>query len=226
MPQSQYARDQELQYAYTATVLTRPTTWYASLHTGFPGDTGTSILNEFTSGADTSYARVQLTGGNALALTTHIIQNGGAVTFGPAGGAWATATYLGICDAASAGNLWAYMELSQSGATYFLAAFQFANFGSGYAVSDTVTLTGGGGAVLVVDSVTTVGGVAGVITQAHISVHGSLSSIPANPMATTTSGAGTGATVLASWLAAPQAFQLNYGDSLTLATAALQLTMG
>ena len=226
MPQSQYARDQELQYAYTTTVLTRPTTWYVSLHTGFPGDTGTSILNEFTSGADTSYARVQLTGGNALALTSHIIQNGGTVTFGPAGNTWATATYLGICDASSGGNLWAYMELSQSGATFFLAAAQFANPGSGYAASDTITLTSGGGAILTVDTVTTVGATTGVPTQAHISTHGSLSSIPANPMATTTSGSGTGATVLASWLAAPQAFQLNNGDSMTLASAALQLTMG
>ena len=225
MPQSQYARDQVLQYAYTATALTRPTAWWASLHTGFPGDTGTSILNEFTSGSDTSYARQQLTGGNALVLTSHIIQNGGSVAW-TAGGTWATATYLGICDASSAGNLWGYMELSQSGATFFLAAAQFANPGSGYAVNDTITLTSGGGAILTVDSVTTVGSTTGVPTGYHVSTRGSLSSIPANPLATTTSGSGTGATVLGSWLAAPQAFQLNNADAVSLAAAAIQLAMG
>lgn len=226
MPFSQYARDQSLQYAFTTTALTRPTTWYASLHTGFPGDTGTSIANEFTSGADPSYARVQMVSGNALALTSHLIENSGAVTFGPAGGTWATATFLGICDAATVGNMWNYVELSQSGATYFLAAAQFANPGSGYAVNDTITLTSGGGAILTVDSVTTVGGTAGVPTGYHVSTRGSVSSIPANPMATTTSGSGTGATVLASWLAAPQAFQLNNGDSITFATNSMIIAMG
>jgi hypothetical protein len=225
MPLSQYARDQTLQYAFTTTSLTRPTVWYASLHTGFPGDTGTSIANEFTSGSDTSYARQQMVSGNALALTSHIIQNGGSVSW-TAGGTWATATYLGVCDASTAGNLWGYMELSQSSSTFFLAAAQFANPGSGYAVNDTITLTSGGGAVLTVDTVTTTGGVSGIPTAVRISTHGSVSSIPANPMATTTSGSGSGATVLASWLLAPQAFQLNNGDSITLATAAIQLAMG
>lgn len=78
MPLSQYARDQALTYLFVGGAASL-TTWYASLHTGFPGDTGTSILNEFTSGSDTGYARVQLVSGNALALTSHLIQNGGAV---------------------------------------------------------------------------------------------------------------------------------------------------
>ena len=224
MPLSQYARDQALTYLFVGGAASL-TTWYASLHTGFPGDTGTSILNEFTSGSDTSYARVQLTGGNALALTSHIIQNGGAVTW-TAGGTWATATYLGLCTTSTAGDLLAYMELSQGGGiTYFLAAAQFANPGSGYSVSDTLTLTSGGGAILTIDSVATVGGVTGVPVTYHISTHGSVSSIPANPMATT-GGTGTGATVLASWLASPQAFQLNNGDSITFATSTILQAIG
>ncbi len=219
MPLTQYARDQGLEYSFTTTALTRPTAWYTSLHTGFPGDTGTSILLEFTSGSDTSYARQSVT----LGLTSHIIQNSAAVTW-TAGGTWATATYLGIADALTAGNLWAYTPLSQGGATFFCAAAQFANTGSGYAVNDTVTLTSGGGAVLTVDAVATVGGVAGVITEWHVSTHGSLSAIPANPMATTTSGVGINATVLASWLQLPQSFQLNNTDSLTLAINAVSIT--
>ncbi len=212
MPLTQYARDQALQYSFTGTVLTRPTAWYASLHTASPGDSGTAIANEFTSGSDTGYARQSLT----LALSSHIIQNSAAATW-TAGGTWATATFLGIEDALTAGNCWGYMELSQGGASFFLAGAQFVTPGAGYAVNDTVTLTGGGGAVLTVDAVATVGGVAGVITQWHTSAHGSIAAIPANPLATTSSGAGTGATVLGSWLMLPQAFQLNNTDSLTMA---------
>ncbi|MBW4089883.1 MAG: hypothetical protein HIU82_02070 [Proteobacteria bacterium] len=221
MPLTQYARGQALQYAFTAAALTRPTAWYLSLHAGFPGDSGTAIANEFTSGAAAGYGRVSAT----LAFASNIISNTNAPSM-TAGGTWPAATYLGIGDAASAGNLWAYSELSQGGATFFLAAAQFANPGSGYAANDTITLTGGGGAVLTVDSVATVNGVAGVPVTWHASAHGSVSAIPAAPLATTTSGAGTGATVLASWLQAPQSFQLNNTDSITWAAGAINLTVG
>ena len=225
MPLTQFARDQSLQYDFTATALTRPTTWYAGLFTGFPGDAGSSFSNEATSGADPGYARVQLVGGNALALSSHIISNGGSVIWTATGTWTAPVTYWGVLDASTLGNLWAYGVISQGGASLFLAAAQLANFGSGYAVSDTITLTGGGGAVLTVDAVTTVNSVAGVVTDFHISTHGSLASIPANPMATTSSGAGTGATVLATWLAAPTSFTLNNTDTLTLAAGAIQIPM-
>jgi len=226
MPLTQYARDQALSYAFTATVLTRPTAWHLGLFTAFPGDLGTSFSNEFTSGSSSSYARVQMTGGNGLALSSHIISNGGAVTVGPAVGSWQTATFYGIFDASSAGNLWAYAELAQNGASFFLASAQAAAVGSGYAVNDTITPTGGGGAILTVDAVATVSGVAGVPVRWHVSTAGSVSSIPANPMATTSSGAGTGFTALASWLLAPQSFQLNNGDTMTFATGQLQITAG
>lgn len=225
MPLTQFARDLGLTFLGTAATATRPTTWAVSLHTGFPGDTGTSILNEFVGGSSTGYVRTQLTGGNALALSSHILQNSGALTIGPATGTWQTATWMGICDAVSAGDLLAYMELSQSGATFFLAGAQFANPGSGYAVNEVVTLTSGGGATITVDAVATVNGVAGVITQWHVTAHGSLSAIPANPMASTASGSGTGATWLATWLEAPQAFTLNNGDTMTFASGVIQLAM-
>jgi hypothetical protein len=220
MPLTQYARDQSLQYDFTATALTRPTAWYVSLHAGFPGDTGTSIANEFTSGADTSYARQSVT----LALSSHIISNSNAPAF-TAGGTWSAATFYGIADASSAGNLWAYEQLSQNAAAFFLAAVQTANPGSGYAVSDVITLTSGGGATLTIDAVATVNGVSGVPTEWHVTAHGSVSSIPANPLAST-GGTGTGATWLGSWLQAPQSFQLNNGDSLTFSAGQLFVAMG
>lgn len=225
MPLTQYARDQFLQYGFTGVSLTRPTAWYLSSHTGCPGDSGTSIANELTSGTATSYARAQLTGGNALALSSHLISNGGLVTVGPAGAPWPAATWWGICDALTGGNQWAYAELSQYGSSFFLAAAQASALGSGHAANDVLTLTGGGGAQLTIDAVASVGGVSGIPTEWHVSNHGSVTSIPANPMATTSSGSGTGFTCLGTWLEAPQSFTLNAGDSITFSAGQLQLAM-
>lgn len=223
MPITQYSRDAELNWLLTSGAVTRPSAWYLSLHTGFPGDTGTSILNELTSGTATGYARVSA---GTMALSSHVMQNSGSITAGPAGGTWPTVTYIGICDALTLGNLLAYSELSQFGSSYFLGSAQLANPGAGHAVNDVLTLTGGGGATLTVDAIATVNGIAGVITQWRISNHGSLSSIPAGPMATTSSGAGSGATVLAIWLQGPTGIQLNNGDSMILSAGQLQIEMG
>ena len=220
MPLTLYERDRALQYDLTAAALTRASAWYVGLFTAFPGDAGgATFSNEFTSGADTSYARQSVT----LSLSSHILSNTGAVVW-TAGGTWATATFLGVFDASTSGNLLVYQECSQSGATYFLAAANVANPGSGYAASNTITLTGG--AVLTVDAVATVNGVAGVIQSYHVSTAGSYASIATGPIAqTATSGSGTGATFLGSFLAAPQAFQLNNADSLTFAIGGMNLTM-
>ena len=217
MPLTLYERDRAIQFDLTAAALTRASAWYAGLFTAFPGDTGTSFSNEFTSGSDTSYARQSVT----LALSSHILSNTGAVTW-TAGGTWAVGTFLGIFDASTSGNLLAYQEMSQSGATFFLAAVNLVNPGSGYAASNTITLTGGG--VVTVDSVATVNGVAGVIVAYHVSTAGSYASIATGPIAqTATSGSGSGATFLGAFLAAPQSFQLNNADSLTFAIGGMNL---
>jgi len=130
----------------------------------------------------------------------------------------------GVFDASTSGNLLAYQEMSQSGASFFLAAVNLVNPGSAYAATNTITLTGG--AVVTVDSVATVNGVAGVIVSYHVSTAGSYASIATGPIAQTgTSGSGTGATFLGSFLAAPQSFQLNNADTLTFAIGALNITM-
>ena len=224
MPITQYSRDAELNWLLTTGAVTRPTDWYVSLHTGFPGDLGTTISNELTSGTATSYARVAT---GTMALTNHVMQNSSSITVGPAGGTWPTVTWIGVCDALTAGNLLAYTSLSQYGSSYFLGSAQIANPGSGHAVSDVLTITSGGGATLTVDAVATVSGVAGVITQWSVSSHGSLSSIPATtPMATTSSGSGTGATLLPIWLLGPTGIQLYNGDSMILNAGQLQIEMG
>jgi hypothetical protein len=92
-------------------------------------------------------------------------------------------------------------------------------------VSDTITITSGGGAVLTVDEVQTVNGVAGVVSKYKITNHGSISTPPANPAATTTSGSGTGCTVFGDWLLEPTAFILNAGDTVSIATSALLVAL-
>ena len=65
--------------------------------------------------------------------------------------------------------------------------------GSGYAVNDTITLTGGTFSAAAVLTVTAVN--AGVITAVNITTVGSYTVLPANPVAQgSTSGSGTGAT--------------------------------
>jgi hypothetical protein len=220
MPMTLYERDRALQFDFTAAALTRASAWYAGLFTAFPGDAGgSSFSNEFTSGADTSYARQSVT----LALSSHILSNTGAVVW-TAGGTWAAATFLGVFDASTTGNLLAYQEMSQSGASFFLAAVNVANPGSAYAASDTITLTGG--AVVTVTAVATVNSVAGVIQSYRVTTPGSYASIATGPISQTgTSGSGTGATWLGSFLAAPQSFQLNNADTFTFAIGAMNLTM-
>jgi len=94
----------------TTPFATAPTTVYVSLHSADPGDTGTSEL----SGG--SYARASITtdtnnstntnwnakgtSGQATTITNHA-----TITFTQATGNWTTATYFGIWDASTSGNL-------------------------------------------------------------------------------------------------------------------------
>lgn len=223
MALSQLARDQMLQYSFTTTALTRPTTWFAALHSGFPGDLGSTINNELSGN---NYARQALVSGNALTLSSHQITNAGSVSWTNSSAVtWSAATWWSVCDAVSAGNVWAYGELSQGGQNYFLVSARPLNPGSGYAVNDTITLTSGGGAVVTVDEVQTVNGTAGVVSKVKVTNHGSIATPPANPCATTSSGSGTGCTLMGDWLLEPTAFTLNAGDQISIATSALLIAL-
>lgn len=89
-----------------------------------------------------------------------------------------------------------------SGATFtlhmFATSFLLGGSQSGYAVNDTVTFTGGTHSVAAVLTVTAVNG-SGVITAAIISTAGNYTVLPSNPISTSTSGGGSGATVTAQW---------------------------
>lgn len=86
-------------------------------------------------------------------------------------------------------------------ATAVMGASNFSsinNGGSGYAVNDTITLTGGTFTTATVLKVTSVSG--GVVTAVSVKTPGSYSVLPTNPVSQgSTSGAGTGFTVSVSW---------------------------
>jgi hypothetical protein len=78
--------------------------FYVSLHTADPGETGTQSTSEV---AYTSYARVAVArSAGGWTLTAQTISNTALVQFPTATGGTATATYFGIgTDSAGAGNL-------------------------------------------------------------------------------------------------------------------------
>jgi hypothetical protein len=94
-----------LDFFLTTGTATRPTAWYLALHTGDPGDDGTS--NEVTTGIDADYVRKSITfgaaaydSGNDRAYTTNTNQ----ITWTPGTGADYTAAAISIWDASTGGN--------------------------------------------------------------------------------------------------------------------------
>lgn len=96
---STFSRNILLNWLLTAGVVTRPTAWHVSLHTGDPGKTG---ANELVIGTDADYVRKVATFGAATlevsATTTDLTWTAAAT---------ATAhniTHIGVWDALTGGN--------------------------------------------------------------------------------------------------------------------------
>lgn len=87
--------------------------FYISLHTANPDETGTQTTNE---AAYTSYARVAVArSGSGFTVTNDTAENTAAITFPAATGGSETETHFGIGSAASgAGNLNIYGALNSS----------------------------------------------------------------------------------------------------------------
>lgn len=84
----------------TTTITTRPTTWYAAIHTADPGAEGAN--NEVLVADDADYVRQAVTFGTPASKQT---SNNADITFTPATGATAyTVTHMSIWDAATGGN--------------------------------------------------------------------------------------------------------------------------
>lgn len=94
-----------LQWLFTTGVVTRPTAWYLALYTVAPGESGGG-----TECSGTSYARQSF----SFSVTGDTASNTAAIEFPVAGSAWGTLVAVGVFDAATAGNLISYGNLTTS----------------------------------------------------------------------------------------------------------------
>lgn len=100
---SDYLENEILDHIFGGTDYTRPATLYISLHTGDPGETGSSEAT------GSGYARKDVTNNatNFPAAASGAKSNGTAITFATATGDWSSGsnmTHFGIWDAVSSGN--------------------------------------------------------------------------------------------------------------------------
>ena len=109
-----------LQWSLTAGSPTRPTTWFLSLHTGDPGETGAS--NELSGNG---YARQSI----AFTVSGDTATSSTSQSFGPNSGSnWGTVTHFAIWTASSGGTC------------LYVGAW---SGGVAYAVGDTATVAAG-----------------------------------------------------------------------------------
>ena len=106
---SDYLELELLDHVFGGTDYTRPATLYVGLYTGAPTDAGGGT--EVSGG---SYARVAVTNNdtNWPAAAAGAKANGTAINFPTATGDWGTVVAFGIFDAAEAGNLLAWADLT------------------------------------------------------------------------------------------------------------------
>lgn len=105
---SNYAEDLVLDWLFTTTSVTRPTTWYVALYTVAPGEGGGGT--EVSGG---SYARQSVTFTVSGTAPTQAA-NSTAVEFPTATGSWGTVVAAAIFDASTSGNMLAYADLTTS----------------------------------------------------------------------------------------------------------------
>lgn len=87
-----------------------PPTIYVGLSTADPTDSGSGLAEPSGNG----YARVQTSASDWNAASNGSLDNAGNITFAQASGNWGTITHFALFDAATAGNILAHGELSQS----------------------------------------------------------------------------------------------------------------
>jgi len=96
---SNYVEEKTLQFwlRANADTITAPSTVYAGLHTGDPGEDGTA--NELVGNG---YSRTAGAFGNVSVIGDAVsITNNAAIDFGPATASWGTITHMSIWDSAS-----------------------------------------------------------------------------------------------------------------------------
>lgn len=123
---SDYFENAVLGHLFGNQALTVPGTYYVGLWTATLSDSSTgSTAGEPSGGA---YARVAVTnnGSNWDAVSGGATANTNLIAFPMATASWGTITYVGICDASTAGNMIAYAELTTpvTVSTYDTVLFQ------------------------------------------------------------------------------------------------------
>ena len=96
-----------LTWMFTASAVTRPTSWYLALFTSNPDEDGSGTE---VSGTGTAYARQSV----SFTVSGNTASNSAAVEFPTATASYGTVTHVGVYDASTAGNLIAYAALTTS----------------------------------------------------------------------------------------------------------------
>lgn len=97
MPFTSVGSNLAVSYLFSVAAVTRPASWFVSLHSADPGLTGT---NELTSANSPGYARQA----DTITVTANSATNSSAISFGPATAAWTAATHMSVWDASTAGR--------------------------------------------------------------------------------------------------------------------------
>jgi len=106
---SNAGEDMLVTWMFTTTAVTRPTAWFIALHTGDPGEAGTT--NEVVVGTDADYVRQAVTFDDPVAGTGMCLSDLAASWTVAAGSAGYTVTHISIWSAATAGTCYTYGPL-------------------------------------------------------------------------------------------------------------------
>lgn len=97
-----HGEDLLVTWMFTATAVTRPTTWFVALHTADPGEVGSA--DEVTTGTDADYVRKSITFANPVASSGQVLSDASVSWTVNSGSAGYTVTHASIWDASTAGN--------------------------------------------------------------------------------------------------------------------------
>lgn len=105
-----YLEDKVLKHVFTNTAYTAPTTIHIGLFTAAPSDTGGGTeVSTVSTGYTRQTVALTVSGTNPTLAT-----NGSAVEWSAATASWGTITHIALFDAASAGNMLAWADLTTS----------------------------------------------------------------------------------------------------------------
>ena len=125
--------------------LSLPSAWYfgllsAASDSGVTELSGSGYARQGLTRNLTNYAGTQGTGTTlASSGSSHTTSNNAALNYGTSGAAWGTANYVGMFDASSGGNCWAYIPLASA---IVIGSGQAVSIAAG-AVAMTLGLSGG-----------------------------------------------------------------------------------